>query len=298
MGVVYSQETINQGRVPTRGQLTDAANNIVESLSAMHAEGLVDHAMVHGSVPEGRHNMRSDLDAYIVHKDIASASNSIRVLREIASKEADVVLEPVTVPSSFTATTTNTMMYDPLFIYHLKEDFEKADTGWVAGGPDKRVTDRGPLVLDRQEIGEIMSAYVGYKLNGFFKLIPDIEYNDTEAQRSGLQRALEFPKSMFRKLQQAEQVNPSELTDASQLGFVEFLEQMTDKGMITQNSARLLQTISSVDSAYSQILEEFVNGSASEKDIYGFLANNYVAVIESASVSAEDMMLSFEEHFK
>lgn len=298
MGVVYSQETIQLGRVPSRDQLTDAAENVTELLTFMYDEGLIDHAMVHGSVPEGRHNTRSDLDAYIVHKDIRTASSSLRKLRSVATKEADVVLEPVTVPLSFTAATTNTMMYDPLFIYHLKEDFEKPGSEWIVGGPDKRITNRGPLVLDHQEIGRIMSAYVGYKLNGFFKLIVDVEYIDSEAQRSGFQRALEFPKSMYRKLQQAEQVNPNELTDTSRLGFAAFLEQMVDKGMITDKSSRLLQQVRQADSGYSLLLEDFSQGTARVDDVKKLLADNYGEVVSCAAMSAEDILLSFEEYFK
>lgn len=200
MGVIYSPEQVAAERVPSRDDLLHGAKLLHASLQELFNQILIRHAVIHGSVPEQRHNRRSDIDVYVVYCDHApEAFTRVEEARKNVYEQTGAIVEYRRMPTSFSAEVIALAMQDPLYEEYLVERMHDLN-GWTIGWPHKeyveaqRQTSRYKTTTVRA-----IGLYMLHKAQKFTDRTAATFDDDPRALLS-LQRALELPRSLCRKV--------------------------------------------------------------------------------------------------
>lgn len=297
MGVVYSSLDIECEKFPTQDDHTRAADAVLDLVSDVPG---VELTMVHGSVAEGRSNLRSDLDLLVTYS--ADGTDEARLVREVnclieeVGADTDVAIETNIWPVDEPPAARRERMYDLLFSRHLAHSMQVNET-WRRGEPDRLTIDIADELAEAtvKQVARIAVNYTIYKHGGFAKAPRGGGYSvDDSRALAAMQRALEFPKSVGRKVEQLAGL-PGYNQD-----YEEYWAALADAGLskITLESLRVLRT---VDKECTQIIDAFDEaGTVSDADSEAYrlwLIDTYPRVIDSGLVAASGFTRFIAERY-
>lgn len=200
MGRVFSPEELGAGHYPQPGAHALAAEQIIEQLQAIGDS--VTGALIYGSEAMGYATRRSDLDILVRYNDTDSSAHETQQAIEDAiarvQAQTNVYIEPNIIGEAEVAAGTHQFAKDLPFIDHLvtmshESPYRFGDaTRGFTGLSDYPAEDQ--LLLAR----EITERYLEIKVLKFEELAKRVSLK-------GLQRALELPSAISRKLQICEQ---------------------------------------------------------------------------------------------
>jgi hypothetical protein len=159
--------------------------------------------VVHGSVPDGRFNVRSDLDVLVTYTLEMPAEEPV-VVRKINAvlddigTETHVKIEANVWPADEHVAARKERMYDLLFSRHLAASIANPD--WAVGETDPTIQQVAESSYEKGILRGVVLNYTTYKHAGFAKA--PSQYAETDKVLSAFQRALELPKSLNRKMAQ------------------------------------------------------------------------------------------------
>ena len=279
MGVVYATSDFERGHIPRDGDHLRAATAVLELVGALEETELT---VVHGSVRDGRSTVRSDLDVLVTYQPDSPAKEPSLVrkingiLDEIGT-DTHVKIEANLWPADESVAARRERMYDLLFSRHLAVNMQ--DPQWVIGTPDQGIVDIAAASHDASALRGVVLNYTTYKHSGFTKA--PREYTETDRALAALQRALELPKSLDRKVSQL--LGEEESFDG---------EALIGMGMKHHTMAALLM-LRHMDGDYTGLLtmalREFGQGVPTEEmtqEHRAWLATYYPVAIDSGLVAS------------
>jgi hypothetical protein len=188
MGRVFTWEEVSVGKVPTPETITSIAEFLRLKLAA---NASVAAALLCGSVLHGTHNRRSDVDCVFLfdedHRE--QAMGTMSVLYDHAAQQ-NVVVEFI--PMSTEMAKAGLHGIGPLFLEHLQIAANKG--GVIKASPLDRIRLR-PCTLH----GDAMS-YLAHKLDKLQKKFIRLGMADAKERAAILQKALEAPAHVARKI--------------------------------------------------------------------------------------------------
>jgi len=213
MGVVYSSKDIERGHTPGASYHHEAAVAVRDGVSAI---GGVVLTVVHGSIVEGRSNLRSDLDLLVTYQPQRADKemdllDEIKAVLEDVKADTHVQLEVNLWRADQHRDARVQHLYDRFFAHHLAAAMRSPT--WAVGEPDSVIDE-----IVAEEITESMGRnfilnYLAHKHGGVTKA-PRFYNEESEAARFALQRILELPKAFARKaLQMQGHVVPNKSVD-------------------------------------------------------------------------------------
>lgn len=269
MGRVFTPEQVAMGHVPSPeahlkaaefflGEVVDrglVSNPDFQALGKPVLEGVV----VYGSVNYGSQNIRSDFDVFGKYKEgVDSFSTDLTILLREVDSRYHVGQEPNIWPAEVKLNPKETTL-DKSILRHLKLlDFDT----WGAGINPVNEIPLEDLVPDFEDMYDFLRA----KVNSFSK-----SFHSSEVKTDSLQRAMESPRSLGRKILQVLkyqgliETQPHE-SDTKSINS-ELIKLFKDDEIIVG----LIKSILEVDSNYTKILEYTIghqNGSISEYKKY------------------------------
>lgn len=270
MGVVYSTLEVAEGRVPNDGDHLRAARLTRDCLAGL---GSVAMVLVHGSVPEERSNVRSDLDVLTTYA--VDSSPRARVLDEIKtildeiSAQTSVKIEANLWPIDDPLPAIEERMYDLLFSWHLAESMQ--DTEWMVGECDERILAIAQRVSGAEKVRSVAMNYVVYKADGFAKAPRLFNENDPRCL-AVMQRGLELPKAAGRKASQLKVVSEGgEIND--KLGLSQIADTLDDRARVA------LRTLIAIDREYTEMLSDTYDTEAKTQAYLEWLREHYDRII-------------------
>lgn len=255
MGVVYSSKEIASGAIPQNGAHLEAAQEIFKRISKLDIVKLI---VVYGSIYEGKSNVRSDLDilaTYDAHS-LNEEYETIVALKTIfddVEGRMHVKNEPNIWPANEPIEVRMQRSYDFLFYQHLDEAMK--NSRWTAGERDKKIELLANTNLGGETLKLAVLAYLAYKHKGITIAPPN--FDESPDSLKSLQRTLELPKALGRKVRQ--------------ISFKEsFLEGMAEP----------LGRLGAIDREYTEYMEEIALqiNELQQRDIDeygGWLADRY-----------------------
>ena len=273
MGVVYSGEDLRNGSIPQDGAHIHAAQLVLDRVGSLEWVPMV---LVHGSVPEGRSNRRSDLDVLVTvgyGDTLTHFPHSVSKVRQALEEIQDatkVHIEANIWPENEPVLARRQRMYDMLYSWHLRDSFR--DARGLRGEPDQLtlIVANSLPSNDTDAIRDVAQNYVIYKQGGFTNA--PLSYADGEPRSlAALQRGLELPKAIGRKL--AQLIASCEGREVSGNNFV------FDASLLDEPTQTALMATAEIDKSYSELLESYYGSgleNLSDRDIA-----EYVAWIES-----------------
>lgn len=281
MGVVYSSAEVLKPNFPRPGDHDTAARLVLERVGGLDTTVLT---MVHGSVPEGRANLRSDLDVLVTYRPGAIEDEPLvvdgvkQILDDIGDKTG-VKVEANIWPVGEHPDARRERMYDILFSHHLALSMGVSD--WCVGDPDQAVIDLASLPLSPEAVRRVALNYTTYKHAGFTGA-PRV-FNDREKSvLSIFQRALEFPKAAGRKVGQLISLDGGGQPN----DYLEALRSAEHGEMVAGHLDNLRQ----IDLEYTALLESFqgrTDISNSEIDDYArWLSDRYSTALGIGIIAA------------
>lgn len=283
MGVVYSALDIECETFPTEGDHERAAESVLAVVSELPG---VDTTMVYGSVAEGRSNLRSDLDVLVTY---TAEGTEEALLRRMIAKELDEVethtdvrVEANIWPTHEPLALRTARINDLLFAGYLARHMNLTDE-WRIGSPDvvtMRVAE-GLHSASEHDIAQIVLKYAAAKHKRFMRA--PLLYKDDPRVLSAMQRALELPKAIGRKVVQ--------LKDLSEAGRTqpELIDTLLESGL-DGTTAGAIVALSETDREYTDLIEgidAYGDISSSGKTRYEtWLRESYPGVIDSGLVAA------------
>lgn len=276
MGVVYSGAELLQGSIPGPDDHLKAAHAVLSEVSALDETQLT---VVHGSVPDGRFNVRSDLDVLVTYKADTPATEP-SVVRAVnnrldrISADTHVKIEANIWPSDEGAAARRERMYDLLFSRHLAKSIVNPD--WAIGEPEETIQEIAEASYEDGILRAVILNYTTYKHAGFAKA-PSV-YSESDRVLAAFQRALELPKSLDRKVGQ---FLGTDIRSANAL---------SDLGM-HDDTVEAMETLRRLDHAYTDALVPFQTKAdlptAEEvADYSGWLADSYASAIDNGLIAA------------
>jgi len=249
MGVVYSCEEIMERRVPKEGAHEIAARTLLQSVSDICG---VELTSVHGSVTDGRATVRSDIDLLVTYAP-QLAHEEPEILDEISAvvdavqEEHFVKIEPNRWPKE-PVQAREARMYDRLFACHLAD--AQMNRKWTIGIPDETIETIARRSMAQVDIESIVVDYLTYKHSGFANAPRRYDDEDPSALKT-MQRMLELPKGVGRKLAQAQGIlHPEALGD--------YADAMKT-AEIPSNTRSLLSELQALDAEYTRYVNHLVS---------------------------------------
>ncbi|NTW62210.1 hypothetical protein HGB25_02265 [Candidatus Saccharibacteria bacterium] len=286
MGVIYSSAELSRGHIPSECGHIEAAQSLVSEVPRL---GGVVLTIVHGSVSEGRFNMRSDLDVAVTYiaetpADEYEVVDGIKAVLDRTEQKTHVKVESNIWPTDEPIAARSERMYDRLFANHLADSM--LDANWSIGLSDSMISKISAMPVN---IDKVMYNYLTYKHGGVTKAP---RYFNSADSRSTLamQRILELPKALGRKVAQSGGDLHPECTD----GFQGALESV-DMSDTFRDSVQTLRTI---DGDYSGLLKDYVSlgptiSCAEVSEYEAWLADRYRVALAAGVVAVS----SFTRHF-
>ena len=294
MGVIYTSSEVSQALVPTDGAHIDAAQRVIESVPGLDGSVLT---VVHGSVPDGRANIRSDLDVLITYRyEDPNAEplivDRIKATLDRIAADTNVKIEPNIWPADEPTVARRERMYDLLFAHHLSEAMHHPV--WSVGDPDAKLTEITAMTLDEASIRKIMFNYLTYKHSGITKA--PREFDDTNnSALLGFQRVLEFPKAFGRK---AMQLTSSLYPDAA-----DNYPSAFDHPDVSEELSKVIVELRKTDAEYTKLLvsmsDNFGNLRGKEVSDYNkWLGDRYPKVLGLGMVATSGFTQFLHTHYE
>lgn len=201
MGVIYSSAEVATAAIPIRDAHVSAAHEVMRCVPRLVGNVLT---VVHGSVPDGRANIRSDLDVLVTYRfdepsDEPELVDTIKAMLDKISTDTNVKIEPNIWPADEPLAARKERMYDLLFSHHLAVAMQHPS--WSVGETDTRITEIAAMPVNTDVLQRLMFNYLTYKHSGIVKAPRKFNEADRQAMLA-FQRVLEFPKALGRKVMQ------------------------------------------------------------------------------------------------
>lgn len=201
MGVIYSSLEVARATLPMDGAHQNAAEMVMDKVSSLDGSALT---VVHGSVPDNRANIRSDLDVLIAYRfdrpvDEPVVVDGIKAVLDDIAAETNVKIEPNIWPADEPLVARVERMYDTLFAHHLARAMSHPK--WSVGEVDEKIAEVAATPLDGSALMKVMFNYLTYKHSGVAKA-PRIFNESDRSALLAFQRVLELPKALGRKILQ------------------------------------------------------------------------------------------------
>ncbi|MEK7157279.1 MAG: nucleotidyltransferase domain-containing protein [Patescibacteria group bacterium] len=187
MGQVFTWKEIVRKRVP---QLGDFAIAIGEARSLFERKDVIVGAIVCGSVTRGDHNVRSDVDCFVLY-DHEREHEAFTVIQTATSASAHRRVPLVCIPCDTLLSGTYMHHIGGSFLWHLQKAVEMG--GLLKGDPLQLVTD----LRSRQEEAE---SYLRVKMYNLQESWGMIRTFSEERIASYLKKLLEAPVHIARKM--------------------------------------------------------------------------------------------------
>lgn len=236
MGQVFTWDAIWNGRIPKKASFRSVANMLRATLED---ESSIVFAVMFGSVVRGDSNIRSGLDcAFVYKKD--EQEKAMKTVQEI-----DQAAHALYVPVNFTPCDTvlaKTRMHHvgAVFREHLETSMESG--GRIKGKLDGMFV---PTMSNKHEI----ESYLKYKMHRMQTAFAKISTCNEERLTASLQKALECPSHVARKMLSYEHT-----LDGDSKKEVQERYQETMPPLLAEQLDRLLN----MDSYYTRELESQV----------------------------------------
>ncbi len=285
MGVIYTSSELAGSEVPEAEAHKQAAIDVLDHVGGLDNSVLT---MIHGSVPEGRSNVRSDLDVLVTYvfdraEDEPHVTDKIKEALDDIGADTGVKIEANLWPADEPASARQERMYDLLFSHHLARSM--ANEEWRVGEVDGPIMDIASVPLDTEAVRRVALNYTTYKHSGFTKAPRIFNENDTSAI-SALQRAFEFPKAAGRKVGQ--------LVGTIQQVTVDDYRKVLRTADGQEGLLDTLEQLRGIDVAYTELLEHLHSGATdiSSDDIaeYGaWLQDRYPKALHLGMIAASGL---------
>ena len=253
MGRVFSYEQATSGNVPSLVDFSCATTSFRERIRSGVEDGVFDGGIIFGSVGRGTPNLRSDFDALIaLSDDTDDAYQAAYALSQDITQETNgkVLIEPKIYPKDVLASGEHDINY--LFGTHLKSGYRLVD------GTDPA----DYLVFNDASSHDTVADYVYQKVR---KLSSRYMACNIEAVAdNGLQRMLELPNSLGRKVVQGLVATGSlhSVCDGSdKAGIFE----LTDDIFYSLGLHDDFAVLTAANNDYTNLLEKTIHGDVSKK---------------------------------
>ncbi len=245
MGVVYSSKEIASAAVPQNGAHLEVAQTIIDEIPEI--EG-VELTTVYGSVvdEDKQATLRSDLDVLITYLVDGSGSeymtlSQIREIIDQVESQHHVKVEPNIWVANESMRARTQRMHDRLFSKYLVNAMQ--NSRWSIGGGDNGIIEISEAPLSSEQLRDIVLQYLAYKHKGI--TIAPLGFDDGDKAVKSLQRVLELPKALGRKVGQLCVLFEDEEQDlfghiASQNGLIHSL---TELGVIDKEYTEYIEKI-------------------------------------------------------
>ncbi len=284
MGRVFTPEQVAMGHVPTPeahlkaahfflGEVVERGLVLDEAYRSI-GEPVLRGVVVYGSVNHGSQNMRSDFDVFgkYAHTVDSPSTELTMLLQEIDSR-FHVGQEPNIWPAEVPLNPFDSTL-DKSMLLHLKKlDFKK----WGAGSNPTDEISTEDLIPDFADMWDFLRA----KINSFNK-----SFHSSEVKPDGLQRAMESPRSLGRKLLQV--LESQGLTEGRihESDTPEINARLLRLFETDENITEVIKSILTIDSEYTKILSYTVNHQNGSLDEY----RRYYEELLKSSVHPDGVM--------
>lgn len=197
MGVVYSSKEVASGAIPQNGAHLEAAQKIINEVPEI--EGVASTTVYGSVVDEDKHSsVRSDLDCLVDADELYKTLSQIRNVIEKTEQETHVKVEPNIwiANESFEARTQR--MHDRLFSVYLANAIQHPK--WSVGHPDEKIIQIAASIPSGEQLRNVVLSYLTYKHKGI--TTAPLHFDDSDKAVKSLQRVLELPKALGRKVGQ------------------------------------------------------------------------------------------------
>lgn len=297
MGKVFGADEIMLGEIPEPGAHTAAAKEVFELLfkgrafepgSSEWTYSGIQSGMIHGSSTHGTANIRSDLDVLMIVRSGQDLTLDVvdRVFSSVKQRyhvpiEANIL--------NVVDISERAHSIDPLFLRYLYEAQSNPDfsRNWPADhiGSYFFEQDRRPSALLR-----VVQRYTSAKTASFAKGLAI----GSELDHHKIQRALELPKNMGRKV--LSMLDPEfsawrTPSDEIQSGLEDFIiaRRRDERDTSGQLAIDSLRKLTAQDEEYSELLQQTLNGEVDLDTYEKWLEGNKRQLLHSALNVSEGM---------
>lgn len=291
MGVIYSSLEVRDNKIPQDGDHIRAAELVRDGISDI---GGVVMTLVHGSVPEGRFNLRSDLDVLINFStdkptDRPEKIDDIRLHLDAISDATAVKIEANIWPQDDPTAAIEERMYDLLFSWHLVQSM--TDTKWCLGKVDERIISIATRTFRPSDVRRVAMNYVVYKSDGFVKAPYLFNEHDPRCL-AAMQRGLELPKAAGRKVAQLKATTEGKKLDANEIASLASVKDDLDE---PTNTA--LEELLRIDREYTSLLTDTRRDHEQSRIEYLTWLDAYYRVVMHAGINATSGFITFVDQF-
>lgn len=244
MGVVYSSKEVASGAIPQDGAHLEFAELIIAE--APQIKG-IEYTTIYGSSvdPDKEPGHRGDGDCKFIYRVDTPESeydtlSRLRELIERTERETHVKLEPNIWVANESVDARASRLSDRLFSRYLVNAMR--NPRWNVGGVDPALVEIAEQPLDNEQLRNTVLQYLAYKHKGI--TIAPLDFDDSDKAVKSLQRALELPKALGRKVGQLCVLSGDEEQDL--LGHIE------SQDSLVYNLTRL----GAIDKEYTEYVKE------------------------------------------
>lgn len=284
------------GLVPEEGAHIEAAKYIVEQLfygqeafsfdPSVFVETGIDSGLIHGSVTQGKDNIRSDIDILAIYRPGSEVLETVRNVFDATRRAYNVPIEANLITMNDALTGSHGI--DPLFYRYLYSAQDDAEFSW--NWPmDSLALGFSEGAFGAKRLGRVVQRYVGAKTASFSKeLVADF----VEFHR--IQRAYELPKNLGRKvlsmLSSDFRVQDHDADDIKE-GLIRFVERQSETNeALVDRIAKNIDRLLNQDSEYGELLEDTLDAKKSLKEYgYWFSGSGPRDTIATALSLSQDM---------
>ncbi len=302
MGKVFTAEEIGAGHIPEPGAHLKAAQFIVQQLfydqlafnpgGNLFFESGISSGMVYGSTVHGTANIRSDLDILIIHHpDWTETLDVVHDVFQQVENQYHVPIEANIISAEDALSNNNTI--DPVFLSYLKEAEANPEFSW--GWP---VTDFLGLQVpkyNQMDLARVVRRYIGAKSSSFGKALA----SDTELDAHKIQRALELPKNLGRKVLSMFDSSFSAVTASTEDIMTGLDSFITDRKFTFDSESKKqailrLRYLLQEDEKYSELLKQTINGEKSLDEYQQWIDLNKRLLIKQAVRACDPIASSID----
>jgi len=251
MGVVYSPEEVAAGHVAKPGDQVALGKELIYLAQTQESIAAIQ---VYGSTALGSASLRSDMDGLVIYNDgeMMMAIEAIKTMNQAAREagnyaKAEIHLEPTT------PWKRSTRLGNREYLAHFRQIYQQYPQ-WAVNNP-ARYLDTTP-VTSEEYLFDAVNALEA-KTEKFTKayLQPEIDY-------SALQRALELPVAVARKVQHVTELHtlpkpPEHKGSMRELGSA-ILQSLQGRYPSAKSALALHSNLQTFDAMYTEKLDEVV----------------------------------------
>jgi len=280
MGKVYSWSAITEQGIPSPRDFENARQQALSKLSQLVEYGLIYGARIFGSVARGNPSIRSDLDLLVVFENDIAREELRKIFHDVY-KETRVIVESTALKRELVDLGFHTI--DPTFLEHFQYILKEGN-----------IVGNDPLNLVRPQEGNVLNLHQQYLSQKLKRLTDGLLTPTKEEQLKILQRALEAPVNVGRRM----------LMTLRCLGILDLDEDDDSKEVIIRNYRRIFDEDNGLlqfnfllesDRRYTRFLEETLQGQYIEEEYEEYLNSTERECLPQAISWVQGVSLKFHQ---